>query len=103
MAELSNQNVPVFLISYNRLSYIRQVVKSLERLSFQNITIVDNASTYEPLLDYLKKTPHGVARLPRNFGHLALWHSERFSKIIDREMFILNECGAFVGMPAGYH
>jgi len=91
MAELSNRNVPVFLISYNRLSYIRQVIDSLERLSFQNITIVDNASTYDPLLDYLEKTPHRVERLPRNFGHLALWHSERFANIIEREKFILND------------
>ena len=91
MAELSNKTVPVFLISYNRLSYIRQVIDSLEHFGFENITIVDNASTYEPLRDYLGKTPHNVARLPRNFGHLALWHSERFNNIIERQKFILND------------
>ncbi len=88
---LSNQTVPVFIVSFNRVSYIRQVVESLECLGFQDITIIDNASTYEPLLEYLDNSPHKVARLPKNFGHLALWRSERFSKIIEHERFILND------------
>jgi hypothetical protein len=91
MSTLSNKTVPVFIISFNRVSYIQQVIESIERLGFQNITIVDNASTYEPLLDYLSKSSHRVVRLPQNFGHLALWRSERFSRIIDRERFILND------------
>lgn len=91
MSTLSNQTTPIFIISFNRVSYIRQVIESLESLGFQNITIVDNASTYEPLLDYLDKSAHRVVRLSRNFGHLALWRSERFSRIIDREKFILND------------
>jgi hypothetical protein len=91
MSALTNENVPVFIISFNRVSYIREVIHALEGFGFQNLTIVDNASTYEPLLDYLDKSPHRVVRLSQNFGHLALWRSERFSKIIDHGKFILND------------
>lgn len=89
---LTNSSVPVFIISFNRVSYLRTLVEALERYRFENIIIVDNASTYEPLLDYLGKSPHRVERLPENLGHLALWRSGRFGQIIDRERFILTDC-----------
>lgn len=88
----TNQTVPVFIVSYNRLSYLKVLVDSLERLNFQNIIIIDNASTYEPLIAYLKASPHRVERLPVNLGHLALWKSERFRDIIDQQRYILTDC-----------
>lgn len=91
MSALTNRNVPVFIISFNRVGYLRQVVATLERLKFENIVIIDNASTYEPLLGYLDASPHKVVRLEKNYGHLALWHSGRFDTIIQRERFILND------------
>lgn len=91
MSVLTNKNVPVFIISFNRVGYIREVIERLESLDFQNITIVDNASTYEPLVEYLAKSPHNVVRLTENFGHLALWRSGRFQDVIERQRFILND------------
>jgi len=91
MKRISNKNVPLFIISFNRVSYIRKVIDSLECRGFQNITIIDNASTYEPLISYLDNSPHRVVRLRQNFGHLALWRSGQFTDIIEREKFILND------------
>lgn len=91
MSMLSNKAVPVFIISFNRVGYLRQVIERLEALGFENITIIDNASTYEPLVDYLGSTPHNVVRLKENLGHLALWKSGNFQRIIERERFILND------------
>ncbi|HET8636856.1 MAG TPA: hypothetical protein VFL96_08400 [Acidobacteriaceae bacterium] len=67
------------------------MIEALECRGFQNITIIDNASTYEPLIDYLDKSPHRVVRLHQNLGHLALWRSGQFAGIIEREKFILND------------
>ncbi|HEL7749807.1 MULTISPECIES: glycosyltransferase family 2 protein [Stenotrophomonas] len=97
MSVLSNRTVPVFIISYNRVGYIRSVIERLEALDFQNLIVVDNASTYEPLLDYLNHSPHRVVRLDKNYGHLALWRSGRFDDVIQRERFILNDSDV---MPA---
>lgn len=91
MKALTNKTVPVFIVSYNRLASLRQVVEGLERFGFENLTILDNASTYEPLLDYLTGSPHNIVRLDRNYGHLALWHSGRFDDVIQRERFILTD------------
>jgi hypothetical protein len=95
--ELSNKSVPVFIISFNRLSYLKALTETLEQRGFENLTIIDNASTYEPLLEHLEHTPHRVVRLDQNLGHLALWRSGRFDPIIKRERFILTDCDVVPG------
>ena len=97
MSTLTSSNVPTFIISYNRVGYLRRVIARLEAMGFQNLIVIDNASTYEPLLQYLADSPHAVVRLDRNHGHLALWRSGRFDQIIQRERFILNDSDV---MPA---
>ena len=52
-----------------------ELVEWLERAGAQRILLVDNASSYPPLLDYLERTPHQVIRLPENQGAFALWRS----------------------------
>ena len=47
----------------------------LERAGIQRICLVDNASTYEPLLQWYARSPHLVVRLQDNFGQLAPWIS----------------------------
>ena len=51
-------SVPIFIINYNRLSYIEKFVSQLEMYGFTNINIIDNCSTYPPLLEYYKKIPY---------------------------------------------
>lgn len=52
-----------------------ELVEWLERADCERIFLVDNASSYPPLLDYLERTPHEVIRLPENLGAFALWRS----------------------------
>ena len=64
------KNFPLLLISYNRLSYLRQQVDHFRSLGFSRIVILDNASTYEPLLvwfDQIEKEGVVVERLPKNY------------------------------------
>ena len=44
----------------------------------KNIYIIDNASTYLPLLKFYKKTRYAVFKLNQNVGHLALWKTHIF-------------------------
>jgi hypothetical protein len=67
--------VPVFINTRDRVSTLRPLVEWLERAGGTHIVIVDNASTYEPLLDYLDSCPHEVVRLTQNLGHTAPWLS----------------------------
>lgn len=64
-------DIPIYIISFNRLSCLLQL---LDVLGDRRITIIDNASTYPPLLDFLDRTEHKVMRLAENLGHEAPWY-----------------------------
>lgn len=63
---------PVVLNCRDRVSDLRVMVDWLERAGAERIVLLDNDSTYPPLLEYLAATPHEVRRGP-NHGHLAIY------------------------------
>lgn len=89
---MKNSEIDVFIISFNRLRYLRELVRWLENAGFEKIHIVDNASTYPPLLEYLKNSKHNVHVLDKNYGHLAVWKSEKFKDIIDNKKYVVTDC-----------
>ena len=84
------KNIPVFIISYNRLSYVKQMVSWLERKGHTNIVIIDNASTYPPLLAYYDTIPYEVIRMENNYGHLVFWKSDRFD-VYRQDFYMLSD------------
>ena len=72
------RDVPIFINSRDRLNCLRQLLSWLLRAGYRNIHILDNASTYAPLLDYYKSIAKiqgiHVVYLP-NLGYQALWQS----------------------------
>jgi hypothetical protein len=56
------------------------LVSWLEKVGQERIYLVDNDSTYEPLLEYYEKTPHTVLKMMANTGHTGIW----LHGIIDR-------------------
>ena len=73
-------NIPVFIISFNRLSYLKNMISHLETLGVSNIIVIDNASTYPPLLEYYDNIPYKVIRLDRNWGHKVFWDNPIFDE-----------------------
>ena len=87
------RDTPIFVLSYNRLTCLKKLIDYLCECGYsENIVIIDNASTYPPLLNYLTNTKLKVVRLPKNYGHLALWKSRCFEDIITRIPFVLTDC-----------
>lgn len=70
------KQIPIIINNYNRVTYLKRLIASLEIRGYETIYIIDNASTYEPLLDYYKTCPYHVFRLERNLGYMALWKSD---------------------------
>ena len=65
----------IFICSYNRLIPLQQLVSCLLIRGYSNIVILDNQSTYEPLLDWYKtldSTSITVYRCKHNYGPGAL-------------------------------
>lgn len=64
---------PIVINCRDRVASLAQLVSWLEGIGQQRIALVDNASTYPPLLEYYERSPHTVIRLGDNVGQLAPW------------------------------
>lgn len=69
------KRIPVVINNFNRLTMLRKLIASLEVRGYHNIVIIDNASTYPPLLDWYRNAPYTIYRLDRNYGHLSIWET----------------------------
>jgi hypothetical protein len=61
--------------SRDQLGSLKQRVEWLLHAGCANVSILDNASTYSPLLEYLGSNPSGVrvVRLEQNLGPHSMW------------------------------
>ena len=46
------KSIPIIIISYNQLFYLRKLINFLWDNEYFEIIIIDNNSTYKPLLEY---------------------------------------------------
>lgn len=64
--------IPVIINSFNQLTYLKGMITKLRANGFESIVIVDHASTYPPLLNYLinlrAERQITVIALPENKG-----------------------------------
>jgi hypothetical protein len=67
--------VPIFINCRDRVTPLRRLVAWLERAGCDELYLLDNDSTWEPLLEYYEATPHTVLRLGENYGKNALWQA----------------------------
>lgn len=79
-------DIPVYLTVRDRLRDLRQLVEWLERAGHR-IVLLDNASTFPPLLRYLAATPHEVRYLGENLGSRALWEA----RMVPDTPFVLSD------------
>lgn len=73
-------DIPIIINNYNRLTYLKRLIDSLTARGYHNIYIIDNDSTYPPLLDYYKECPYKVFRLDKNIGYLAIWKTDIYKQ-----------------------
>jgi FkbM family methyltransferase len=74
------------------LDALRRLVAWLEAAGHERIILVDNDSSYEPLLCYYGESPHQVLRLGRNVGHLAAWDADVLATIGYSGQFVVTDC-----------
>lgn len=77
---VDSKAIPIIINNYNRLTYMQSLISSLTQRGYHNIYIIDNASTYPPLLEYYKDCPYTVFRLESNVGYLALWRTGIYNR-----------------------
>lgn len=67
--------IPVIIINRNLLTWPSKMVEDLKTFNdIGDIIIVDNQSTYEPLLEWYKTNPCEVIHCSTNYGQSAPWN-----------------------------
>lgn len=80
------------VITRDRVSMTRQCVASLERHSLGrlDIHIVDHGSTYGPMLDYLRASPHHVIRRG-DFSPRSLWEWDGLRRLVSARRYLVTD------------
>lgn len=93
------QKIPIIINNRNRYTFLLQLIESLEVRGYRNIIILDNASTYEPLMKYYEQCPYRVIALHGNLGFKALENIDEYRLIrrgyyvyTDPDVVLIEEC-----------
>jgi hypothetical protein len=90
-----------FIIMFNRLTWPRKMAEFLSDTGCE-VILVDNASTYPPLLEWYDSCPYKVYRLQENYGHLVLWGSGIINNYKDRHYIVTDPDLDLSGVPHDY-
>jgi SAM-dependent methyltransferase len=84
LADMAWQEIPVFIVNRNRHVALQRLVEWLKDCGTRNVCILDNASTYQPLLDWYGKLPADVrlVRFDANLGPWVFW-AKNLHKTLD--------------------
>jgi hypothetical protein len=82
---------PVFIPVRDRLTPLLALLDWLERRGRVEVWLIDNASTYPPLLEFLDATEHRVVRLERNLGHRSPFLSGTVQREAHGRHFVISD------------
>ena len=90
-----------FVIMFNRLTWPRLMAEYLSDTGCE-VILVDNASTYPPLLEWYESCPYKVYRLKENRGHMAVWSSGIVNEYPDQYYVVTDPDLDLSGVPRDY-
>lgn len=86
------KDIPIFLVNFNRFQPMVDLVKSLLDRDYNNITIVDNNSSYEPLLEWYKTCPVKLYDVGSNGGPYVMMKIPLFDPIrLSRQPYVWSD------------
>ncbi len=87
--QIVKKNITVMIIGYNQYTYISNMVNQLKELT-NDIVIIDNNSTFEPLLDYYSNEyNYTLLKMDSNIGHKV--YESKFVSNIFGDLFIITD------------
>ncbi len=97
----TKSSVPIYVISFNQLTYLENTLTWLKKYGYTNVTVIDNASTYEPLLKFYDEHKDiNVVRLKKNYGFRVFeccpkfWWTKTFHFFVvtDPDLLPIDDC-----------
>ncbi|MBF5038122.1 glycosyltransferase [Methylophilus sp. 13] len=89
--ESLKQNIPIIIIVRDRLSCLRQLISRLENDGYKNLILLNNNSSFPPLLEFLSQSEFKVINLHENLGHTVLWQLEELRDFIKANWFVYTD------------
>ena len=90
---LDFKKIPILIINFNQLEYLRKLIIFLLKNDYQNIVIIDNNSTYPPLLDYYKTINDSITveKMETNQGHRVFWQNKYLCKKYGKGYYVITD------------
>lgn len=84
---------PIIIISFNQLFYLKKLINKLLDWDYRNIIIIDNNSTYQPLIQYFNEIKEDVTifRLKKNYGHGVFWKKKEFMHLYGQTYYAITD------------
>ncbi len=80
--------IPIYIIAYNNLYFVRHIVEQLEKYT-KDIHIIDNASTFPKLLEYYRtEYKYDLIQMDKNYGY-TVYINQMYNKFPDK--FIITD------------
>ena len=85
--------IPIIIINFNQLFYLKKLVDFLVDRRFENLIIVDNKSTYPPLLEYYKNLPSNVTVevMDENYGHMVFFENADLQRKYGQGFYVVTD------------
>lgn len=78
------------IINFNRLELTKATAIWCASMGLEPI-IIDNCSTYEPLLEWYAHCDFKVVRMDKNYGHKVIWTNWMFRELGIKDKYILTD------------
>lgn len=88
-----SKEVPIIIINFNQLFYLKQLVDFLIHRGFKNIVIVDNNSSYPPLLEYYKEIESivKIESMDHNYGHMVFFENKELLNKYAKGFYVVTD------------
>lgn len=80
-----------FIINYNRVGLLHNMLNYLSKVDEIETIVIDNNSTYLPLLEYYKNCNVEVLKMDKNYGYKVFWDTNLYNKLNLKEDYIITD------------
>jgi hypothetical protein len=84
-----------FIIVFNRLTWTKNLAENLADLGCE-VILIDNHSTYMPLIEWYMNSPFKVHRMEKNYLSNVLWKSNLIDQYHD-QYYMVTDCDLDIG------
>lgn len=86
-------SIPILIINFNQLNYLKKLLYFLKERGFENIVIIDNLSTYPPLLEFYKtlESPITIEYMKKNYGHKVFFENKELQQKYGRGYYVITD------------